>query len=171
MRAMAILLTGLAASCGYRFQEDMSQERLAGGDLPAVAVLPFDNLSFRRGLEIRLTRLIDNEVRSRGPRAAQSPDSADWLLGGVIRYAGERVYSDDEQGRVRESSFTLTVEVTLRERSTDNLLGTRSFTTREPFSDRAGRISNLEEAEEEALRDLAESITYWLEGRNAKEAS
>lgn len=168
---MAALPLILVASCGYRFEGDMSQERLASGTLPAVAVLPFDNLSFRRGLEIRLTRLLDDEVRSRSPRAPRSPDSADWLLAGVIRYAGERVYSDDEQGRVRENSFTLTVEVTLRDRSTENLLGTRSFTTREPYSDRAGRIATLEQAEEEALRDLAEAITYWLEGRKSKEAS
>ncbi|MHC4957404.1 MAG: LPS assembly lipoprotein LptE [Planctomycetota bacterium] len=168
--AFTLVLASLPA-CGYRFQGDMSQERLTSGDLPAVAVLPFDNLSFRRGLEIRLTRLLDDEVRSRSPRAAQSAESADWLLQGVIRYAGERVYSDDEQGRVRENSFILTVEVTLKNRSTEEMLGTRSFTTREPYSDRAGRISTLEEAEGEALRDLAEAITYWLEGRNVKEAS
>jgi len=160
---LAVLLLLLPTACGYHWDRDRDEARLAGGALPAVAVLPFDNLSFRRGLEIRLTRLIDDEVRARSPRAPTSPADADWLLEGRIVRADERVLSEDEEGRVRENSFVMVVEVSLKDKATEKLLGTYSVTEREPFSDRAGRIATLEQAEEEALRDAAESIVYWLE--------
>jgi len=171
MRTTLLLLLASLAGCGYTVEKDMSHRRKATSELPVVAVIPFDNLSFRRGLEIRLTRLVDDEVRARSPRAPESAKGADWLLKGTITHAGERVYSEDTMDRIRESSFLITVEVTLQERSTEKTLGTKAFTTREPFSDRAGRVRTLGQAEEEALRDLAETIAYWLEGRSAKESS
>lgn len=164
--ALAVLVAG----CGYTTQRDMSMERSESGRLPAVAVAPFDNATFRRGLEIRLTRLIADEVRARGPRAAANRGSEDWLLEGTIRAAEERVLSDDTLDRVRQSSFVVTVDITLKDRTTEKVIGSDSFTTREPFSDRAGRIATLEQAEEEALRDMAESIVYWLEARRPKES-
>ena len=169
--ASLLVLAAVCSSCGYIVEEDMSHERKTSGELPVVAVLPFDNDSFRRGLEQRLTRLVDDEIRARSPRSAGSPKEADWILEGFIRHAGERLYSEDTEGRIRESSFLITVEVTLKDRSTEKILGNGRFTAREPFSPRAGRIRTLEQAEEEALRDVAESITYWLEGRNPKESS
>lgn len=171
IRRFSLLLLASLAGCGYSVREDMGHQRKSSGELPVVAVIPFDNLSFRRGLEIRLTRLIDDEVRARSPRAPESAKDADWLLKGTITSAGERVYSEDTGDRIRESSFLITVEVTLQERSTEKSIGTNAFTTREPFSDRAGRVRTLAQAEEEALRDLAETIVYWLEGRSAKETS
>lgn len=170
-RAALVVLFAGCSSCGYTVEQDMSHVRKPTGELPVVAVIPFDNQSFRRGLEQRLTRLVDDEIRSRSPRAPAAAGNADWILEGNIRHAGERVYSEDTEGRIRETSFLITVEVTLKDRKTEKTLGHGTFTAREPFSDRAGRIRTLAQAEEEALRDVAESITYWLEGRNPKESS
>ncbi len=119
MRATLLLL--LAASCGYRVDPDMSRER-DHGELPSVAVLPFDNVTFRRGLEARLTRFLADEMRARSPRAAAAHGQADWLLEGTIEHAGERVLSEDRNDSVRESSFEVTVSVTLKERSTARIL-------------------------------------------------
>ena len=167
-----VLVAALAlAGCSYRADPDMSRGRDGAGNMPDVAVVPFDNDTFRRGLEVRLTRLLTDEVRARSPRAPQSKDSADWILEGTIRHAGERVLSEDLKDEIRESSFEVTVEVTLIERSTKKTLKTDSFTTRESFSARAGRIATLKQAQEEALRDLAENIVYWLEAGNPKESS
>ena len=157
----------LLAACGYAVEDDRGHERPGGGSLPRVAVLPFDNLTFRRGLEARLTRLVDDELRARAPRAAYGPAEADWLLKGSILDADERVLSEDRADDVRESSFIVTVEVVLQERATKKVIGTYSFTERAPFSARAGRVATLEQAQEEALRDLAESIVYALESRKA----
>ncbi len=46
------------------------------------------------------------------------------------------------------------------------LESTSSFTESEPFSPRAGRIATADQAAEEAMRDLAEHIVYWLEARS-----
>ncbi|MHC4549757.1 MAG: LPS assembly lipoprotein LptE [Planctomycetota bacterium] len=169
MRALWPLL--LLAGCGYTVQPDRSQARLPDGSLPRVAVLPFDNLTYRRGLEMVLSRLLADEIRARSPHAPTAPDEADWLLKGRIVRADERVYSEDIDDQKRESSFVVTVEVVLEERSSEKVLRTYSFTEREPFSSRAGRVATLQQAAVAALRDIAESIVYWLETRDPKKLS
>ena len=164
MRAASLIL--LLSGCGYTVQTARSEERLADGSLPRIAVAPFDNLTYRRGLEMRLSRLLADEIRGRSPHPPFRRDEADWILQGRITQADERIYSEDLDDQKRESSFVVTVEVVLEERTTEKVLGTYSFTEREPFSTRAGRIKTLEQAAEEALRDVAESIVYWLETRD-----
>ena len=97
----------------HKLRLDRGEATLPSGSLPRVAVLPFDNATFRRGLEIELTRLLADEVRARSPRAPAGPDDADWLVRGTILRADERIYSEDENDLVRESSIVLEVEVTL----------------------------------------------------------
>ena len=166
--ALLLVLTSLLASCGYTFERDRSEARLPDGKLPTVAVIPFDNLSFRRGLEVLLTRFVDDELRARSPRSPRSPDTAEWLLKGKIVRADERIYSEDRNDQERESSFLVTVQVVLEERTTEKVLGTYSLTEREAYSDRAGRIVTLEQAAAEALREIAERIVYWLEAPGKK---
>ncbi|MGQ0614200.1 MAG: LptE family protein [Planctomycetaceae bacterium] len=163
MRWIALAAALAASGCGYTWGAVATQERTASGSLPRVAVLPFDNDTFRRGLEMRLTRMVADELRARSPQAAVRPGEADWLLGGRITEAGEQVLSEDRGDAVRESSFVVTAEVQIRERATERVIRTYSMTEREPFSDRAGRIATLESAQEQALRDLAERIVYVLE--------
>ena len=167
-RALPLLLL---AACGYTFDRDRGQRPLAQGGLPSVAVMPFDNATFRRGLEIRLTRLVADEVRARSPRAPRSPGDADYLLTGSVVHAREMVLSEDRADEIRESSFVIRVQVVLENRTTGERIRSYSFEEREPFSTRAGRVATLEQAQEEALRDLAESIVYWLESTDPKVTS
>jgi hypothetical protein len=51
----------------------------------------------------------------------------------------------------------------VKDKATEKVFKTYSVTKREPYSDRAGRIATLEQAEEQALRDAAEEIVYKLE--------
>jgi hypothetical protein len=150
-------------ACGYTFDRDRGQERLPSGALPRVAVVPFDNVTFRRGLEIQLTRLLADEVRARSPRAPESPSDADLVVQGTILRADERIYSEDDDDLVRESSIVIEVEVTLEDRTAEEVIGPYTFRERVPYSARAGRVSTLQQAETEALRDIAERIVYWLE--------
>ncbi len=159
---LAIALAG-CSSCGYSFDRDRGEARLESGNLPKVAVIPFDNATFRRGLEIALTRLLDDELRARSPRAPSAPAEADWLLKGTIVRADERIYTEDKDDVVTESSIVIEVEVTLEDRAAEKILCTYTFRERVPFSAFAGRISTLAEAETEALREIAERIVYWLE--------
>lgn len=167
----ALVLAGFS-SCGYTFDRDRGEARLpATGALPRVAVIPFDNTTFRRGLEMGLTRAVDDELRARGPHAPSSPSEADWLLKGTIVRADERIYSQDNDGNVRESSIVIDVEVTLEDRAAEKVIQTYLMTDRVPFSDRAGRIATLEEAETEALREIAERIVDWLEAGHPERRS
>lgn len=170
--AVLLLLAFTLAACGYTFDRDRGEAKLeATGALPRVAVIPFDNTTFRRGLEMGLTRAVDDELRARGPHAPSSPSEADWLLKGTIVRADERIYSQDNDGNVRESSIVIDVEVTLEDRAAEKVIQTYLMTDRVPFSDRAGRIATLQEAETEALRELAERIVDWLEAGHPERRS
>jgi len=162
-RSILAALALLLAACGYTFDRDKGEARLPSGSLPRVAVIPFDNVTFRRGLEIELTRLLADEVRARSPKAPASPRDADWLIRGSIVRADERIYSEDRDDEVRESSIVLEVEVTIEDRTAEKVIGPYTFRERVPYSARAGRVSTLEQAETEGLRDIAERIVYWLE--------
>jgi hypothetical protein len=158
----ALLLLPACQGCGYTVDRDRGEARLPTGSLPRVAVVPFDNATFRRGLEISLTRLLDDEIRARSPRAPASPAEADLLLKGTIVRADERIYSEDRNDNVTESSIVIVVEVTLEDRTAGKVVGPYSYRERVPYSAYAGRVSTLEQAEAEALRDIAERIVYWL---------
>ena len=155
-------------ACGYSARPDHGQERLGSGRLPTVAVLPFDTTSFRRGLEIELTRLLADEVRARSPQSPRSADRADWHVTGTILRAFERVLSEDSDDFVRQSSFWVTAEIVLRDRETDTIIGTTEITKHQPFSDRAGRFRTSDQAAAEVLREIAEATVYWLEATKTK---
>lgn len=163
MTRLALLLA--LAGCGYTASRDHGLPRRADGTLPRIAVVPFDNDTFRRGLEIDLSRRLTEELRDRAARAPVASGDADWLLKGTVVRAVEHVLSEDRNDEVRESSFVIAVRVVLEERATGKVLKTSTFTEREPFSGRAGRIRTVDQAGEQAVRDLAENIVYWLEGQ------
>jgi hypothetical protein len=154
----------MLAACGYTFDRDRGQQRLESGNLPKVAVIPFDNTTFRRGLEMALTRAVADEVRARSPRSAVAPAEADWLLRGTIVRADERIYSEDKDDVVTESSIVVDVDITLENRAAEKILPTYKCTgNRIPFSAFAGRTGTVQEAETEALREIAQRIVDWLE--------
>jgi hypothetical protein len=161
-------MTLFLAGCGYSARPDHGQRALENGKLPTVAVIPFDTKSFRRGLEIRLSRLVADEIRFRSPQSPESAASADWLVTGTILSATERVLSEDTDDSVRESTFWVTAEIVLRDRATDRIIGTTEIRKNQPFSDRAGRFRTEDEATQEVLREIAEATVYWLEARNTK---
>jgi len=136
-----------------------------------LAILPFDNETFRRGLEIALSRQLADELRGRTGRTPADPRTAAWVLKGSVVAAGEQVLSEDTGDRIRESSFVVTVRVQVEDRASAKLLGAYTLTESEPFSDRAGRVATLEQAQTEALRDLAEGLVNWLERLNPKATS
>ena len=170
---LPVLLTlPLVTACGYRVEGDRSQSALDGGALPLVAVEPFDlEKTYRRGIEVTLTRLVNDELRARTPRAAVSPEDADWILSGIVTRWDKRVLSEDSQDVVREAVALISVEVSLKEVASGEVIGTYTLTEHEPFSDRVGRIATFEQASLQAARDLAERIVYLLEARDPEDVS
>jgi len=164
------MLTAVLAACGYSADRDHGQTRLPDGNLPTIFVVPFENNSFRRELELRLTRRVNEELRSRSPQSPTPRAHADWHVTGTITRAYERVLSDDTDDSVRESSFWMACEIVLRDRATDRIIGTHSITKNQPFSDRAGRFQTDSQAAEEVMREIAEATIYWLESMESKQS-
>jgi len=169
VRSIALLLA--VAACGYGVDPDHGREADAEASLPTIAVLTFDNTTFRRGLEIRLSRLVADELRARSPDSPRGAAAADWHVSGTITRAFERVLSEDTDDSVRESSFWVTCDVVLRDRATEKIIATNSITKYQPFSTRAGRFQTVDQAAEEVLREIAEATVYWLEARENRPKS
>jgi hypothetical protein len=148
----------LVAGCGY------STSRLVSvPGVSSVAVLPFDNDTFRRDLEHRLTRAVAEEVRARTPWRLASPASADALLSGTIRSASTRVLAEDRASEPATDRLTVVVDVRLVDRRSGRVLREWVAYTRDEFArDRFGE--SLEgSAIDAATRSLAEEIVRGLE--------
>jgi len=167
---LACLPFGLLAGCGYHTNSYEGPDSTPDMKLPRIAVIPFETTSFRRGLEIRLSRKVADEIRARSPRSPADPKTADWHVTGTIVRADERVLSGDVDDSVRESSFWVTCEIVLRDPNTDRIIEKTEFTKYQPFSNRtaAGRFQTEQQAADEVLREIAEATVYWLESQVEK---
>ncbi|MFO7959309.1 MAG: LptE family protein [Candidatus Brocadiia bacterium] len=94
------LLAGLALVClltgcfGYRAQN------LFREDIKTVYVEGFDNETFRRGLEVPLTRAVQDELRLRTPLLFASREEADSVLTGELVAADEESQVKSKRGRI-----------------------------------------------------------------------
>ncbi len=159
-----VLLLVLAAACKYQLgPEGLERPQTRHAELPRLAVDPFDNITYRRGLEILLTQFLNDEVRGRTGSAPVRAGQADLILRGKIVTADEIVLSDDVQDRVTESMVVIVVQVDVWDPAAQKSIRTYSLREREPFSPRVGRIRTFDQAATQALRDLAEQIIYGLE--------
>ena len=158
------LATVLSGCCGYLTDPERGYGREERVDLPRIHVAPFDTKSFRRGLEMNLTRQVADEIRARSPHSPASRRDADWTVSGTITRASERVLSGDTDDSVRESSFWVTAEIVVRDARTDRIIGSTEFTKYQPFTERTqGRFKTDQDAAKEVLREIAEATVYWLE--------
>ncbi len=159
-----LFLLLLAGGCKYQLgPEGLERPQTQRAQLPQLAVEPFDNVTYRRGLEILLTQFLNDEVRGRTGFAPVRAGEADLILRGKIVTADEVVLSDDVQDRVAESMVVIVVQVDVWDPAAQKTVRTYSLREREPFSPAGGRIRTFDQAAEEALRDLAEQIVYGLE--------
>lgn len=157
-RAAALCISALAlatAGCGYRAGPlDPSHAR-------TVAVPVFDNDTFRRAIEVELTRILAAEIHARsGLRLVADAAAADIVLHGRIRSFDESVLADRGPTNVTESSVVVDVEVIVEDRKT-GLRTRRTFHNREPYSTVHGQ--SLSTARAEAFENLAEQIIHALE--------
>lgn len=109
---LAVAALTLLLGCGYR----------AGGlfreDIRTVYVAGFDNTTFRRGLEVPLTRAITEEIRLRTPLLFASRDEADSILSGELMGADEDARIKSERGTILLQEATVKVRFRWRDRLT-----------------------------------------------------
>jgi len=138
-------------SCGY------STRPLYNPAYRTVAVPIFDNKSFRREWEFRLTEAITKNIEARTPYKVAPRDKADTILTGEIVDDSENVLTQ-RLGTVlpRESQFTVLVNFTWKDRSG------RLLVERKDFNRSATEIPQLgeraEDAEQLAIERLAAAI-------------
>src|SRR5215471_7060198 len=90
--------------------------------IKTLAIPPFQNPSLRYKVEQRFTAAVIDEAihRSRSLKIVSSPAGAD--MNGMIKYFGFRPVLIDDQGRARLFEITITVEVTVRDQTTNKVL-------------------------------------------------
>lgn len=99
-----------------------------GGGLPkhikTLAIPPFQNPSLRYKVEQRFTSAVVDEVirRGRSLKVVSTPEGADAVMNGAIKYFGFRPVLIDDQGRARLFEITIYVEVTVRDQTTNKVL-------------------------------------------------
>ncbi|HXF05513.1 MAG TPA: LptE family protein [Blastocatellia bacterium] len=107
--------------CGYR--RAGSATRLPS-HIRTIAIPPFQNASLHYRVEQRFTQAVIAEVLRRGRRLriTAHPQDADAVLSGTIRSVALSGALLDEAGRIRVYQVTISVAVTLRDRSTNRVL-------------------------------------------------
>lgn len=149
---------GSLAACSY------SSSRLVSiPGVRTVAVMQFDNKTYYRDLEMRITRAVAEEVRARTPWTIDSPKSADVLLAGEVRTAEQRVLVEDDNEDELAKRFRVVVDCRLIERSSGRVLRTWSVTAREEFGpNKYGETLNTSVTDTIA-RSLAQEVVQGLE--------
>ena len=151
-RVFVVLLAALAIwSCGY------STRPLYDPAYRTVAVPIFDNKSFRREWEFRLTEAIAENIEARTPYKIAPREKADTILTGEIVDDVENVLTRRLGTNLpRESQFTVLVNFTWKDRSG------RVLVERKDFNRSATEIPQLgeraEDAEQMAIERLAAAI-------------
>ena len=155
MNRAALLGLLLLVGCGY------STRSLYDPDIRSVAVNVFTNDTFRRDLELSLTRKVAEQVRLRTPWRIASQNAADAVLTGRIISVHEAVLSETTRDLTNESSVVVTVEALLTDTRTGEVIKRVRRTSSETFL--IPRGENVSTALDRSLSNLAEDIVQGLE--------
>jgi hypothetical protein len=92
--------------------------------IKTLAIPPFQNPSLRYKVEQRFTSAVIDEAirRSRSLKIVPTPEGADAVMNGIIKYFSFRPVLIDDLGRARLFEITITVEVTVRDQTTNKVL-------------------------------------------------
>jgi hypothetical protein len=119
----------------------------------------FDNLTFRRGLEVSLTRAIEEEIKLRTPLLLAPREEADSVLSGAL-------IAFDESTQVKsETDIVLVNRVTarVRYRWRDRLAGTDIVPQRETSESVRLAGEFVETLHDAVFRELAQRIVQQME--------
>ena len=157
-RALATAALAALVGCSY------SSERLVvARGVSSVAVFQFDNQTYRRDLEFRLTRAVADEIRARTSWRIESPSAADAILKGTIRSADTGVLAEASDRTPIAQRLRIVADVELIERATGKVL--RRFTAAGRQEYTPGRFGESLEgsATDVTVMSLAEDVVQGLE--------
>lgn len=107
LRLLGVLLaTTWAGGCGYSIRPPYEPT------VRTVYVPVFRSVSFRRDLNLQLTKLVQEEIQRRTPfRVVGSPEGADTTLDGVISFVEKNIVTENPNNLPRELIGAITVRV------------------------------------------------------------
>ena len=143
------------SGCGY------STGSLLRRDIHSVYVGVFDNTTWRRELEVDLTRQLTEELRLRTPLDIKSREEADSTLQGTLVGFDQEAVTQTEDDDILMRRITVKVKF----RWIDNLTGQdlvppQTFTERNTFA-----IARNEPLADRIFRETAETIVERMERR------
>ena len=145
----------IASGCGY------STGSLVDRRMRRVYLPMFHNQTYYRDFEVELTRQVEREIASRPGIFIVPRDQADIVLTGTIVDFRLRVLSEDDRDRVRESSATTTVRISIEDARSGRVLKSYEVSDRAEFF--LARGENQATATAESFFDLARKIVQGLE--------
>ncbi|MBI3270789.1 MAG: LptE family protein [Planctomycetes bacterium] len=154
--ACALVGAWTLAGCGY------STQPLTLDSVRTVAVPIFDNTTERRLHEFDLTNAVVREIHSRTPLRVAEPERADAILTGRLTTFRTPVLVEAARERVLDATVTLTLEITLTERTTGKVLLKDAHTLSAEFS------GQREESIDSATAEVVEKLARWVVQRMEK---
>jgi hypothetical protein len=147
MKHLLVLCTLALASCGYHVA---GRADLLPDTIKTVAIPEFSNLTTRYKLTDRLPEAIAREFITRTRyRVVPNADNADAILkGAVISYLSYPTILDPATSRATAVEMHVTLQVSLTERATGNVLFSRpAFEVRERYQISTDPAQYLEESD------------------------
>lgn len=121
----------------------------------------FQNDTYYRGLEEKLTRAVINRINERTDLFLVDKSSAEMILEGRIIKYEQRVLSEDQRNRILESSATTTVAVQLIRASDRKVIKESVLVDTAEFYEALGE--DLETSQLESFRILSAKIVSLVE--------
>jgi outer membrane lipopolysaccharide assembly protein LptE/RlpB len=114
------LLLGSLAGCGYRL---VGTSSTLPEHVKVIALLPFENLTQRPGIEQRVTEAVASALSRRGKYSvATDRAAADAVLEGAVSSYRSNPVEFDPEGRYTRVEVVVTVQASLRDTSNDAVL-------------------------------------------------
>jgi len=117
-RSRFVATAVLAAAVALVSQCNYAPQNVFRSDIKTVYVQFFDNSTFRRGIEVDLTRAVVNEIKLRTPFVLAPRDRADTVLTGEIVDFDEQAVVKSEENQILLSRARVRVKFRWRDRLT-----------------------------------------------------
>lgn len=150
----------LLSGCGYRLL-GMGNGALPANGVRSVAVPVFANISGEPELEQRLTAAVRREFLNDGRLQVGTSENADTLLEGTISAYHLQALAFDALDNATQYRLRLTLDTTLRSRSTQQIMQRQQFSAVQEYrlpQGISGRETARQRALEVAARQLAQQV-------------
>jgi hypothetical protein len=160
--AFSVLVLLFLSGCGYQQQGVDDRNQMPGyqwhslyrEDIQTVAVPVFVNTSYRRGIELNLSKAVVQDIETHTPYKVVSTDKADTILEGEITSVSLNTLTNNLYTALpQEQSFTVRVNFTWKNMRTGQIL-----MQRREFEQKASYFPTLGESSFVGTQDAVEKL-------------